>query len=65
MVFIHPQAEWETRTQPIGGPAPKGTPGTWVIHYPGSPSLFETDDRHPDGVVPSLHAAVICEWAGL
>jgi len=41
MVFVHPQAEWETRSQPINGPAPKGTPGTWVIHYPGSPSLFE------------------------
>ena len=41
MVHIHPQADWETSTHPIGGPTPKGVAGTWVIHYPGTPSLFE------------------------
>ena len=31
MVHIHPQADWETSTHPIGGPTPKGVAGTWVI----------------------------------
>ena len=41
IMFIHPQSDWETSSQPIDGPAPKGKPGTWVIHYPGSTSSYE------------------------
>lgn len=41
MVDIKPQSSWETESQSISGPAPKNTPGTWVIHYPGSASLYE------------------------
>lgn len=33
--YVHPQSAWELPTQKISGPAPLGTPGTWVIHYPG------------------------------
>jgi len=44
---IHPQSAWEKPGEAIDGPAPKGTPGTWVIHYPGSTSSYEpmTDDE--------------------
>ena len=54
-VTIHPQTDWELPTERISGPAPKGAPGTWVIHYPGSPSLYEpmTDSE----MVASLRAA--------
>ena len=41
MVQINPQSAWETSTMPISGPGPMGVPGTWVIHYPGSTSLYE------------------------
>ena len=41
MVSIRPQSDWESSNQPISGPAPKGVPGTWVIHYPGSKSSYE------------------------
>lgn len=26
---------WQDPSQPVSGPSPRGTPGTWVIHYPG------------------------------
>lgn len=38
---IHPQHDWETADQPVTGPAPRGVAGTWVCHYPGSPSSYE------------------------
>jgi len=41
MVEIIRQSVWETSDMPISGPGPKGVPGTWVIHYPGSTSMFE------------------------
>ena len=40
-LHIQPQSVWELATQEVNGPAPKGTPGTWVIHYPGSPHSYE------------------------
>ena len=33
---IHPREAWENPKLPVDGPAPKGTPGTWVVHYPWS-----------------------------
>lgn len=41
MVHINPQVSWETGARPITGPGPQGVPGQWVIHYPGSTSLYE------------------------
>lgn len=41
MVDIIRQSVWESSSMPISGPAPRGVPGTWVIHYPGSTSMFE------------------------
>ena len=29
---------WQDPEKPVSGPAPKGTPRTWVIHYPGGGS---------------------------
>lgn len=29
------RTQWQNPAQPVTGPAPKGKPGTWVIHYPG------------------------------
>ena len=40
-VYIWPQSTWELAVQEVNGPAPKGVPGTWVIHYPGSSSSYE------------------------
>jgi peptidoglycan hydrolase-like protein with peptidoglycan-binding domain len=39
--LYHPREDWQDLREPISGPAPKGTPGTWVIHYPGSSSNYE------------------------
>ena len=40
-LVIRPQEAWERTTQPIDGDSPQGTPGYWVIHYPGSPNSYE------------------------
>ena len=37
-MIYHRRGEWERAGQEISGPLPKGTPGYWVIHYPGSPA---------------------------
>ena len=41
-MIYHRREEWERPSQPISGPAPKGTPGYWVVHYPGSPASSTT-----------------------
>ena len=33
-----PRSSWEDPNKRVSGPAPKGTPKTWVIHYPGGGS---------------------------
>ena len=38
----HRREEWERAGQEINAPLPKGTPGYWVIHYPGSPASSAT-----------------------
>lgn len=55
MVHIHPQWEWEDDSLPITGPAPKGVPGEWIIHYPGSPSMYEP--RTDAQMIRSLRAS--------
>lgn len=30
-----PRSAWQDPAKPVTGPAPRGVPGTWVIHYPG------------------------------
>lgn len=55
MVIVRPQSDWENSSQRISGPAPKGVPGTWIIHYPGSTSSYEP--RTDAEMVKSLQAS--------
>jgi hypothetical protein len=55
VVVVRPQSDWENPQQRISGPSPKGVPGTWVVHYPGSPSLYEP--RTDEEMVRSLQAS--------
>ena len=40
-VTIRPQSDWELSTERVFGPAPKGTPDRWIIHYPGNNGFHE------------------------
>ena len=33
--------QWQDPAKPVSGPAPRGVPHTWVIHYPGGPGGVE------------------------
>jgi peptidoglycan hydrolase-like protein with peptidoglycan-binding domain len=39
--LYHLREDWQYPGQPIDGPVPQAVSGTWVIHYPGSPSSYE------------------------
>ena len=45
MIDMKARETWEAPAQPIKGPPPQGTPGTWVVHYPGGGSYEPLTDE--------------------